>query len=196
MHSSGLSPEQALHLLREGNLRFTSGQVEHIHQSLQTRAEVLNGQHPFAAVLSCADSRVPVEILFDQGIGDVFVMRNAGNVVDDVVLGSIEYAVEHLGVRLVVVLGHSACGAVTAALQGGEAEGHLGSILDQIAPAVESTRHENGDALDNAIRANVRRMVDLVCASEPILSAAVEAGSLQVVGGIYTLATGKVEFLL
>lgn len=194
MHTSNHTPEQALQLLQEGNQRYINSCCEHPHQSSQRRTEVSAGQHPFAAVLSCADSRVPVELIFDQGIGDLFVLRNAGNVVDDVILGSIEYGVEHLGINLVLVLGHTRCGAVTAAVQGGKAEGHLGSILDQIAPSVSAAAQESGDPVLNATRANVSRMVEQVRTSQPVLAALVQAGKIQVIGGIYDLQDGRVEF--
>lgn len=195
MKSSNVTSDQAVQMLIEGNRRYTSGNLSHPHQSASRRAEVLGGQNPFAIVLSCADSRVPVEVLFDQGIGDLFVIRNAGNILDDVVLGSMEYAVEHLGTPLVVVLGHTFCGAVTAAVQGGEVPGHIGSIVEIIQPAVDEAKKANGDTVMNAILANVRLVVTALKNNEPILAEAVKHNHVQVVGCIYDLETGEAKFL-
>lgn len=195
MHSAAISADQALNLLMEGNLRYTAGKAEHPRQSAERRAEVLGGQHPFAVILSCADSRVPPEVFFDQGIGDLFIIRNAGNIVDDVVLGSIEYAVEHLGVPLVLVLGHTKCGAVTATVSGGEAAGHIGSIVETIKPAVLASQNQLGDAVLNATLVNVQLTVEAIKNSQPILAEFVAKGRLKVIGGIYHLDSGKVEIL-
>jgi len=195
MQPTTITPENARQMLVEGNRRFASGLGTHPRQSTSRRMEVVNGQHPFAVVLTCADSRVPPEVFFDQGIGDLFVIRNAGNLVDEVVLGSIEYAVEHLGAPLVVVVGHTKCGAVTAAVQGGEAPGHIGSIVSAIRPAVEATRGQPGEALVNATLANVRNMVAAIQASQPILAEAVRHNHIQAAGALYHLESGKVEFL-
>lgn len=195
MHSSSVTSDQALQMLIEGNRRYTAGKAEHPNQSGERRTEVLAGQHPFAIVLSCSDSRVPPEVFFDQGIGDLFIIRNAGNIVDDVVLGSIEYAAEHLGVPLVMVLGHSKCGAVTATVQGGEAPGHIGSIVETIQPAVDASKGQHGDAVLNATLANVRLTVDRIKKCEPILAELEQHGKLMVVGAFYHLDTGAVEVL-
>ncbi len=132
--------DQALQTLLDGNKRFAAGRQLHPNQGKERRDEVAKGQKPFAIIVGCSDSRIPPEILFDQGIGDLFIIRLAGNIVDDMALGSIEYAADHLGSRLVVVLGHSKCGAVTATAQGGEAHGHIGSIVKAIAPAVDRAK--------------------------------------------------------
>lgn len=195
MNTSMVSACVAQQILIEGNRRFTSGNVAHPNQSASRRAEVLAGQQPFAIVLTCADSRVPPEVFFDQGIGDMFVIRNAGNIVDDVVLGSIEYAVEHFGTSLVVVVGHTLCGAVTATVQGGEVPGRVKSIASTILPAVEATRGQPGDAVLNATLANVRNMVNAIKTCQPILSEAVMYNHIRVVGALYNLDSGKVEFL-
>lgn len=195
MHTATITADQALQLLVEGNLRYTSGKAEHPHQSAERRTEVLGGQNPFVTILSCADSRVPPEVFFDQGIGDLFIIRNAGNIVDDVVLGSIEYAAEHLGVPLILVLGHTKCGAVTATVQGGEAPGHIGSIVQTIQPAVQASRGQEGDAVLNAILVNVQMMVEKIQYSQPILAELVEKGHVKVIGGIYHLDSGKFEIL-
>ncbi|HET7536058.1 MAG TPA: carbonic anhydrase [Candidatus Didemnitutus sp.] len=134
--SCGPSPDQALSKVMEGNARFAAGKAIHPDQTAARRIEQAKAQTPFAIVLTCADSRVAPEMYFDQGIGDLFVIRNAGNILDDHVFGSIEYAVEHLHVSLILVVGHDKCGAVTAAIEDGEAPGHIPSIVNEIAPFV------------------------------------------------------------
>ncbi len=195
MHTSSVTPEQALQMLVDGNQRYTGGKSEHPHQNSARRQEVFTGQHPFVTILSCSDSRVPPEVFFDQGIGDLFIIRNAGNILDDVVLGSMEYAAEHLGVPLVLVLGHTKCGAVTATVQGGEVPGHIGSIVTTIKPAADAVKGEAGDAVLNATLANVRMSVEKIRTCEPILAEMVKHGKMNVVGAIYQIDTGKVEFL-
>jgi carbonic anhydrase len=187
--------KQALEKLVQGNQRFAGGSATHPGQTVERRTELAKGQTPFAIVLTCADSRVSPELVFDQGLGDLFVIRNAGNVLDDHVLGSMEYAVDHLHVPLIVVLGHSQCGAVSATLAGGHAPGHIQSIVDAIGPAVAESQDLPGDKLDNAVRANAERNGSLVAHSGPILEEAVKAGKLRVVAARYDLATGRVEFL-
>jgi carbonic anhydrase len=145
--------------------------------------------------VGCSDSRIPPEIVFDQGLGDLFVVRVAGNVVDDIGLGSIEYAVDHLGVGLVVVLGHGKCGAVSATVQGGHADGHIGCIVEAILPALKKAKMLSGDLTDNTIKANVGLMVDRIRASEPILSKKVHEGALKVAGAYYDIESGKVSFI-
>ncbi|MBF0117226.1 MAG: carbonic anhydrase [Desulfobacterales bacterium] len=193
--AKGTSPEDGIILLEEGNKRFADGRLNHPNQNPERRNEVIKGQHPFAAILSCSDSRVPPEIIFDQGVGDLFIIRDAGNVADDMALGSIEYAVEHLNVKIVVVLGHDKCGAVTAALKGGHAPGHIAKIVDLIKPAVEKAKKQPGDVLSNAIKEDVLLNVTRIKTSEPIINEFVHADKIKVVGGIYHFDTGKVEFL-
>ncbi len=193
----GITGEQALQKLLEGNLRYAAGNSSHPNQSLERRAELIAGQHPFAVVVGCSDSRIVPEILFDQGLGDIFVIRTAGQVLDNVSIASIEYAVDHLGVPLVVVLGHDGCGAVTAAVNGAEAEGHLGCLVDFIKPAMDKSM-ENGnesDLLNRTIDRNVFNIVDDLKASEPVLSEKVESGDLMIVGARYSLDSGEVELL-
>lgn len=194
---AGMSASDALERLKEGNKRYAGSEASQPNQEKSRREEVARGQHPFAVILGCADSRVPPEIIFDQGLGDLFVNRVAGAIVDDALLGSIEYAVEHLGVRLIVVLGHEKCGAVAATLAGGEASGHIGSLVDAIRPAMDKWTKEFGDtpALDNLVRLNVTRAVDQLKSSEPILSEFVKEGKLDVVGARYDLDDGTVEFI-
>lgn len=190
MHtSSSIGAAEALELLRAGNARFTAGKCEHPHQDPPRRQALLSGQHPIAAVLSCSDSRAPVELIFDQGFGDLFVIRNAGNVVDDVVLASIEYAVEHLGVNLVLVLGHTQCGAVTAAMTGGQPEGHLGSILELIQPAVLAAADKPGDRVYNAALENTRRMAHIIRSSQQLAAHT----TLSVASAMLHLDGGSVE---
>ncbi len=178
-----------------GNERFASGHPLHLNQDSDRRTDVAAGQHPFAVIVGCSDSRVPPEIVFDQGLGDLFVVRVAGNVVDAQALGSIEYAVEHLGVHLVVVLGHDKCGAVAAAVSGEEMPGNIGSITQAIEPSVEKARLEPGDLLDNAINENVLRVVYQIKSTDPILEHEVHAKNLTVLGARYNLSAGTVQWL-
>ena len=165
-------------------------------EAAKRRAELTKSQHPFAIIVSCSDSRVPPELIFDQGLGDLFVLRVAGNVINDESLGSIEYAVDHLAVRLILVLGHQSCGAVKAAKETiaakGKAPGHIESLVTAIKPAVESTAK---DDLDTTIRANVKHVVLALRSSTPILKAKVDSSQVQVIGGYYSLDTGAVTFL-
>jgi len=160
------------------------------------REELTKSQHPFALVLGCADSRVPPEIVFDQGLGDLFVVRVAGNVIDDHSLGSIEYAFDHLAVRLVVVLGHQRCGAVKAAKETiaakAEAPGHIQSLVTAIRPAVEATAKSD---LEATVHENVKNVAQALRSSAPLLKAKVDSGELKVVGAYYSLDTGSVSFL-
>ena len=181
--------------LLDGNRRYASGASLHPHQSAYRRAEILGGQQPFAAIIACSDSRVPPEIIFDCGLGDLFVIRVAGHVLDNVVLGSIEYAAEHLGVSLVMVLGHSRCGAVTAAAAGGHAHGHIGSLTERIRPAIERAVAAGGDVVDAAITANIELAAAELRAAQPTLARLVADGKLLIVGARYELETGLVELL-
>jgi carbonic anhydrase len=190
-----LTGKEAITWLQEGNKRFTGGKNIHPNQEAERRSEVLKGQAPFAAILGCSDSRVPIEIIFDQGIGDLFAVRVAGNVVDDIVSASIEYAVEHLHVPLVVVLGHQNCGAVQAAVKGGSAPGHIPALLEALQPAVEKGRAQAGnDLVDQTVRANVWLTAEAIRDSS-LLSGMVKEGKVEVVGAYYSLETGQVEFL-
>lgn len=190
----GPDPDAALRGLMAGNQRFVGGQLSHPNQTVQRRQDLANGQHPAAIILGCADSRVAPEVVFDQGMGDLFVVRVAGNVVNDDNLGSIEYGVEHLGTRLIVVLGHERCGAVAAAVQGGKAEGHIANLLKGLQPAVAAAKGQPGDAAENVMRANVLRMVALLSADET-LSPEVKTGKVKIVGARYDLDTGAVTLL-
>jgi len=191
-----VAPAEAMSKLKEGNGRYTSGNLQHPGQTTERRTELAKTQHPFAAIVCCSDSRVPPEVVFDQGLGDLFIVRVAGNVINDEGLGSLEYTVDHLGTRLILVLGHQRCGAVDAARETlaakGKAPGHIQSLVTAIKPAVEATSKED---LDATIKANVKHVVDELRSSTPILKAAVDSGKIQVVGGYYSLDTGAVTFL-
>ncbi len=199
----GIGPTAALDRLKEGNKRFVknlaTGQLD-LHA---TRAQLASGQAPFASILGCADSRTPPEMIFDAGLGDLFVVRVAGNLADDenhAVMGSLEFGSLVLGSQLIVVLGHTACGAVNAAiakLQGGErAPGAIGNLVTSIKPAVEQTKKEGGegDLLDRCIATNVRLEVDRL-KKNPILKNLMDQGRVQIVGGVYELASGQVRWL-
>lgn len=190
-----ITSKKALQLLMDGNRRYTRQKRTYPDQTKRRITEVAKGQYPFAIVLGCADSRVPPEILFDQGIGDLFVIRVAGNVVNDDILASIEYATAEIGVPLVIVLGHERCGAVSASLKGGELPGHISHLTEAIKPAVEKTQGLSGDPLDNAVKANVQMVVEKLKSSPPILSQLVEQGKLQIVGARYDLDSGVVSMI-
>ena len=218
-----IAPAQALSRLKEGNARFTAGNVQHPHESSDERAyiaknshenagvislgmtseqaakrrgELIKSQHPYAIILSCSDSRVPPELVFDEGLGDLFGIRVAGNVLNDEGLGSIEYGVDVLGAQLIVVLGHQSCGAVDAAMKtvaaNGKAPGHIQSLVTAIKPVVQATPKADLDAM---IKANVKHVVDTLRSSKPILKSKIDSGDVQVIGAYYTLDTGAVTFL-
>lgn len=187
---------QILQTLLDGNSRFTSGAAIKPNQDKKRREEIAaGGQHPFAIVVTCSDSRVVPELIFDQGLGDLFVVRAAGHVLDDAGLASIEYAAEHLRVPLIVVLGHQRCGAVQAALESAEAPGRLGALVSAIKPAVDTAKTQAGDLLDNAVKANAANVVDQLKISEPILAHLVKEEKLKVVGAYYNLDSGKVKII-
>jgi carbonic anhydrase len=191
---SAQNADNSLAKLKEGNKRYVANSATHQNQNSKRREEVAKGQKPFAIVVTCSDSRVPPEILFDQGIGDLFVIRTAGNIVDDIGLGSIEYAVEHLKVPLVVVLGHERCGAVEATVKGGEAPGHIKALVSNIAKAVDKARSKKGDLLENSIKQNVDNVVEQISSSKPILEEFVHKKEIKVIGARYDLDDGKVTF--
>ena len=189
------SADAVLRELKAGNDHHVAKRYQHPHQSAGRQRELADGQSPHAIVLSCADSRVAPEIILDQGLGDLFDVRVAGNVASDTELASIEYAALHLHTPLLVVMGHQKCGAVTAAAESGDAEGHLPLLLGLIRPAVERAKTQPGDLIDNAVRLNVENVVQQVRGSAPVLAAMVERGSLMVVGAVYSLDTGRVAWL-
>jgi carbonic anhydrase len=189
-------------ILREmlaGNERFASGKPANPRRAPEDFRAVAAGQNPSAVVITCADSRVPPELLFDEGVGDLFVIRVAGNVVSGAgpaVKGSVEYAVAELNVPLVIVLGHTGCGAVKSAVKHIDAKdslpGSINELVELIKPAVLSVQGQPGDQVENAIRANVNLGVDKLMKLQPILAPRVKAGRLKVVGAVYDLSTGKV----
>ncbi|HEY9634746.1 MAG TPA: carbonic anhydrase [Coleofasciculaceae cyanobacterium] len=189
------NPDAALKRLLDGNQRFVKQKSKHPDQSRSRIKEVAQAQHPFATVLSCADSRVTPEILFDEGIGDLFDIRVAGNIVTPEVLGSLEYAVAILGTPVLMVLGHERCGAVTAAVQGERLPGHIGSFVKPIKPVISRTKGQPGDPVDNAVIANVQYQLEKLKRSSPILSGRSQEGKLKIVGGRYDLDTGEVTLI-
>jgi carbonic anhydrase len=180
--------------LLDGNNRFALSNPARPRQSGVDRIRVARDPKPFAAILACADSRVPPELIFDQGLGDLFVVRVAGNIVDDVVLGSLEYAIERFAIPLVVVLGHQDCAAVASTIQA-ERVGHIGNLVDAIRPAVEQARRQAGDLLENAVAANIRMSVQQLRQAQPVLARMSDAGAVRVVGARYALYTGLVEMV-
>lgn len=189
-----MNAAQALERLQAGNQRYVSDQLVHHHQSGRRMRAIAIGQHPFAIILGCADSRVPPEIIFDQGLGDLFVIRVAGNILDDAVLGSIEYAVEELGTSLLVVLGHQRCGAVAATIKHAAVSGHISTLIKAIQPAVDIAEDEPGDLLDNAVRANIKLVVEQLKSAVPVTEF-VQHHRLKVVGAQYNLGCGTVELI-
>ncbi len=194
--------DEALKMLQEGNARFVGGKATQASRTPADFSTSAAAQYPFAVIVACADSRVSPEIIFDQGVGDVFVVRVAGNVVAGsgaLVKGSIEYGVAELGAPLIVVLGHSNCGALKAAIQHIDKKdslpGSINGLVDLIKPAVARVRKSPGDLLNNAIRANVEDGVKRLRTLQPIVSAGVAKGKVKVVGGVYDLASGKVTLL-
>jgi carbonic anhydrase len=183
--------DEALNRLKAGNERFAHSKVSEGKPVAERRAATAQAQHPFAIIVGCADSRTSPEIVFDQGIGDLFVVRTAGNLVDDYALGSIEYAVEHLGSRLIVVLGHQRCGAVQAALAGGSAPGHIEALVRAIQPAVAASKEMKGDPLTNAVHENDAEVATKIRKRAQLGEL---ASQVRIVEGYYDLDSGKVEW--
>jgi|KBSSwiS6_1023812.scaffolds.fasta_scaffold00078_1 carbonic anhydrase len=190
-----VTADSVLAELKTGNKHHVAHRYQHPHETSERQRQLVSGQHPHAEILSCSDSRVPPEIVFDQGLGDLFIIRVAGNVASDTEIGSLEYGAKHLHVPLIVVLGHESCGAVTAAVQGGPPEGHIASLIDLVKPAVEKTRGMPGDPVSNAVRMNVELVVKQLRSSTPILSDLVAHGKLKIVGAVYSIETGTVTWL-
>ena len=190
---------EALQKLMDGNKRFVSGTLSQKDLGDAKRKELAKGQKPFATVLTCSDSRVPPELLFDQGLGDVFVVRVAGNVVDPIALGSIEYAAEHLGSPLLLILGHSKCGAVKATLEAkGKPEGNIGAIIKKIIPAADAAKKKGGtqdEILETAITQNIKNVYADIMKNSKIVPHLVEEGKLMIAAGEYDITTGKVEMI-
>lgn len=201
-----VSAKDAILKLREGNRRFVAGDADATPTANRVHeAGMSDGQDPFAIILACSDSRVPVELVFDQGLGDLFVIRVAGNIVAPSQIGSIEFAASQFGTRLVVVLGHSNCGAVIATLQELSLEQthrspNLRSIVDRVRPAIEPIlgKHTSSDSdalVEEAVRANIRASVEQLSRGSLILEKLIDDGNLEIVGAEYSIETGKVEFL-
>lgn len=196
---AGSEKDESLTKLMDGNQRFVSGSLAQKDLSDAKRKELTKGQKPFAIVLTCSDSRVSPELLFDQGLGDIFVIRVAGNVVDPIAIGSIEYAAEHLHSPLLIVLGHEKCGAVTATLETkGEPEGNIGAIVKKIMPAAKTAKKKGGtkdEILEIAIKENVKNTSKEIMKKSKIISHLVHEGKLKIVAGEYSLQTGNVEMI-
>lgn len=195
-----ITPDQAFERLVEGNARFVSGKAGHPNQDVAKRAELAKGQSPFATIVGCSDSRVPPEVVFDQGLGDLFVVRVAGNIVDTDVTGSVEYAVEHLHTPLLVVLGHQKCGAVIAALlpqsEREKESKDIQAVLNRIQPALKDIDPHLSEEqrLAASVEANTRQSMKIL-AAQPKLASAVADKKLRIACGVYELSSGKVSFL-
>lgn len=193
------TPDQALAALMEGNRHYVAGRPRHPDQRLSRRVEVSREQHPFAIILGCADSRVPPELVFDQGLGDLFVVRVAGNIASDDVMGSIEFAAQQFGTPLVMVLGHARCGAVTATLgaidRGTEVPGHITSLVAAIRPVAQQVGPVAGDRVETVVSRHAREVARTLVVESEILARKVEAGTLRVVSAYYSLDDGSVRLL-
>jgi carbonic anhydrase len=190
-----LSANQALAKLKSGNANFVKMKLTHPNSTLARRSDLLRAQHPFAVVVGCSDSRVPTEMIFDQGLGDIFVIRNAGNIMDLSVMGSVEYAVRHLGVNLVVVMGHQFCGAVGAAMSTASDVDSIEAIKKSIQPAIEKCRQDDNLTYENAIKANARMTANSILTKDPAFSEYMKEHNVLVIPAYYNLDTGKVDFL-
>lgn len=196
-----ISPELGLEMLVDGNMRFASGEAIHPNTSISRRlVTTTNGQAPFATVIACSDSRVPVEILFDQGIGDLFVVKVAGNVADVDEIGSMEYGVDHLGTPVLMVLGHTHCGAVTAVATGAEVHGSIPQLVDNILPAVERAKvkapnADTNDLITSAITENVWEAIASILTNSHGIAERAAEGKVVVIGAVYDIMTGKVTLM-
>ena len=196
-----LSPSEAVDKLIEGNKRFATGNSIHPNRCDETKNALLRQQKPFVAILSCSDSRVPVEIIFDAGLGDIFAVRTAGHVLSKEVLGSLEYAVKSLGVKLIMVLGHENCGAIKTAVETYKNESYnelsqnLQSIMNHIYPAIKEVEPAEEDFLNSAVRANIRYQVKDLMNKDKYIAQKVKSGEIALVGAIYSLIKGTVEII-
>ena len=191
---NNLSPNEALQKLMDGNKRFVEQKRQNPNQTTARLTEVARGQNPFAAILSCADSRVPTEIVFDQGFGDLFVVREAGNIATAEETGSLEFGTAVLGAKVLMVIGHEACGAVKAAMNGDAVPGQIGSILAAIKPALANVTGEGDKRLENAVKANVMLQMQRL-QSSPVIQQLVKEGKLKVVGAYYDLDSGVISLI-
>ena len=192
MSKNNLSWEEALGRLQEGNARFVSDKLDGKLQDSGRREELTGGQHPYAIILSCADSRVVPELAFDTGLGEIFVIRVAGNVANTSTIASIEYAVAHLGVNLIVVLGHESCGAVTAALAGGDSGYNLNHLLAHIAPAKAASEDQS---VNGVVKKNAELTAIALAGRSEIIASAHESGALKILPAYYNLGSGAVDYL-
>jgi len=196
-----ITGDNAQSMMKNGNTRFLSGNKKHPNQGAERRKSTAdNGQKPFVTILSCADSRVVPELIFDQGIGDIFVVRVAGNVADTDEIGTVEYGVEHLGTPLLVVMGHTKCGAVTAVVEGAKVEGSIPALVDNIAPAASKARALNPDKTTKelipfAIEENIWQSITDILNGSEIVRDLVREKKLRIVGAVYDIETGRVKWL-
>jgi len=190
-----VSADSALNSLKLGNKRFVEGKSIRPHQNLQRVKEVSLGQKPFAIIVGCSDSRVPSEIIFDQGLGDLFIVRTAGQVSTFASWGSIEFGNAVLGAKLIVVMGHTKCGAVSAACKIPDVPGHIVTLINAIKPAAQLAKTQTGDEVENAVKINVAMQVQQLQNLEPVLTKAFQSGELKIVGAVYNLETGNVAFV-
>ena len=192
---NNLSTEQALKKLQEGNKRFIEFKQKHPDENRKRRKEMLKGQHPFVVILSCSDSRVPPELIFDQGLGDIFEIRNAGNVLDDHVIGSIEYAVMHCGVKLIVIMGHQDCGAKAATLSGISETKYIKSLEDSIMPAIDDCKKQGLEInSDNVVKAHVKQDIEELLSQDTELVKYMKEHDVEIIPAYYHLDTGVVDF--
>ncbi|MEH1889354.1 MAG: carbonic anhydrase [Nostoc sp.] len=189
-----ITPDKALQELLDRNDRFANKKRRNPHQTYSRLVEVAKGQKPFASILSCADSRVPSEIVFDQGLGDLFVCRVAGNIATREEIGSLEFGSLVLGSKVIIVVGHERCGAVDATIKGAQVPGQIGSLLEAIRPSVESTKEQSGDKVENACKANILSQIKKLKSSS-VLSKLIDEEKLIIVGGYYDLDTGKISIV-
>ena len=195
-NSENLSAQEAWSKLIQGNERFVRLKETHPDDTKQRRKEMMKGQHPFVVILSCSDSRVPPELIFDQGLGDIFEIRNAGNVLDEHVIGSIEYAVMHCGVKLIVIMGHQDCGAIAATLSGKSETKYIKSLEDSIQPAIEDCKkHGHEINSDNVVKAHVIQDIEELMTQDTDLVKYMKENNVQIVPAYYHIDSGKVDFL-
>lgn len=201
MHESMITPDEALIILRDGNLRYVTNSLQHPNSSDIRRSETATeGQTPFVTILSCSDSRVPVEKIFDRGIGDIFVVRVAGNVLGSIELASVEYAVDHLATPAFVVLGHTKCGAVTAVVRNGLLHGTLKELSEHILPSVEVTKSANAgiseeQLVTKSVKANIWKTIERAFRGSSSLKERAKSGKLKVIGAVYDVHTGAVLWM-
>ena len=195
-NTENISADEALKKLIKGNERFVELKEQHPDSDKQRRKEMLKGQHPFVVILSCSDSRVPPELIFDQGLGDIFEIRNAGNVLNEHVIGSIEYAVMHCGVKLIVIMGHQDCGAIAATLSGVSETKYIKALEDSIKPAVEDCKKQGKEInSDNVVKAHVMQDINELLSQDNELVKYMKKNNVKIVPAYYHLDTGKVDFL-